>query len=452
MLLYYVYYILKKEKVSRIFIFSTLLSIILFVPLPTIAFLGLEHTLQSLIFLIFMYNAYVIIKYKRENQSRCKFSKKIILLISPLVVSVRFEGFFILVIIVLLLLLNREFLYSFLVTILSILPIVIYGLISTVNRWFFLPNSIILKGGLSSLDYIKWLDFFESYFFLYTHISILLIAAILIFFLTIILNKGVHIIKKNTLSISFIFITLCYYALIFNGAIDHLFWMRYYSNLTCIGIVIIVMSIKDLNIFYQVKRSFDLLNIGVLRREFLKSFTGFCVGFTLFLLIIPQLYRGYIVLSKTYQSSINIYHQQYQMGLFVKKYYNSKNIAINDIGAVNYISDVNSLDVLGLGNMDSAILLLTHNYNNYTIDTLTRQYNCTIAIVYWNYYDDTRIFIPIDWIYAGKWNLKNNVVCGGSSVYFYAVQPTAIDQLIDNLHDFTDSLPEDVGYYIASYL
>jgi hypothetical protein len=43
-----------------------------------------------------------------------------------------------------------------------------------------------------------------------------------------------------------------------------------------------------------------------------------------------------VALINTPKATTNIYEQQYQMGLFIKEFYENKSIVANDIGAINF--------------------------------------------------------------------------------------------------------------------
>ena len=84
----------------------------------------------------------------------------------PLVTMVRFEGMFLIIIISVLFLLRKKILYSLIVLGLGFLPIVIFGLISTSQGWYFFPNSVILKGNEPNLTSIEGIiDFFDPKLF-----------------------------------------------------------------------------------------------------------------------------------------------------------------------------------------------------------------------------------------------------------------------------------------------
>jgi hypothetical protein len=50
----------------------------------------------------------------------------------------------------------------------------------------------------------------------------------------------------------------------------------------------------------------------------------------------PLIQRAWASARMTPKAAQNIYEQQYQMGLFLRRYYEGKTIAVNDIGAVSY--------------------------------------------------------------------------------------------------------------------
>ncbi len=93
------------------------------------------------------------------------------------------------------------------------------------------------------------------------------------------------------------------------------------------------------------------------RRSSLSTWTApknLACGALALLLFFPLAMKGGRLLWFLPQCTTNIYEQQYQMGLFVRRYYQNSTVALNDIGAVNFLADIHCLDLLGLANAEVA--------------------------------------------------------------------------------------------------
>ncbi len=139
-----VYYILKSFKIPQKYNFMALLAVIFFAPIPYLIFIGMEHILQIILVIPFTYlSIQILIKddYNRLNY--------ILLIILAVFMSlVRYESLILILIISLLFLLKKKFVYSASIMIFGLIPIIIYGVISTMNGWYFLPNSLLIKSSL----------------------------------------------------------------------------------------------------------------------------------------------------------------------------------------------------------------------------------------------------------------------------------------------------------------
>jgi hypothetical protein len=178
-------------------------------------------------------------------------------------------------------------------------------------------------------------------------------------------------------------------------------------------------------------------------------FSFYVVAMLLVLVIASPLgLRALDSLRKTPQATNNIYEQQYQMGNFVKQFYQGKSIAVNDIGAVTYLADVQLIDLWGLGSLEPARLMRQKYYTTQQIYNLTHQRNVAIAIVYDDWFHKNGIGgVPQQWVRAGQWRISNNVVAGGDTVSLYAIDQSVGNHLILNLRQFAIKLPVDVKQY-----
>ncbi|MCJ7579664.1 MAG: hypothetical protein MUP98_03910 [Candidatus Aminicenantes bacterium] len=163
----------------------------------------------------------------------------------------------------------------------------------------------------------------------------------------------------------------------------------------------------------------------------------------IFIVIAALIPRATTALLNIPKACKNIYEQQYQMGLFLQRYYRHKNIAANDIGAIHYLSNAQILDLWGLSSMEVALEKRKDSFNTRVIDQITKIHQIKIAILYEHWFK-TYGGLPSEWIKVGEWTIRENVICGGDTVSFYAVDPIEKESLINNLKEFSKELPKDV--------
>ena len=103
------------------------------------------------------------------------------------------------------------------------------------------------------------------------------------------------------------------------------------------------------------------------------------IFFFLFWTFIP---RSIYLLRRTPQATNNIYEQQYHMGQFLNKYYKGECIALNDIGAANYLTDIECLDLRGLGSKEIAQSIIDDELDEEFVYKEAKSRDCKIAIIY----------------------------------------------------------------------
>lgn len=453
-----IYKILKDRNIPSYGIILGLLSMIIFTPLTFLVVIGMEFVLQIALNIVFIF---VVSNYLNNEQSlngnKQSFRIKLIILIAPLVTMIRFEGMFIIVIVMILFVLKKSFKSSFYITIFGFSPLIIYGFISILNGWSFLPNSILLKTDLPNISDFSnfFLNFMGNLFnrlFFSPHILILIVIMSVIFCYEIFLKKGIWN-ELCLMSIIFISITLLQIQFAAIG-FQNFYFLRYETHIIALGILIIILSIKDFTIYLE------KMNIHVRKKKeeislfFEKAYIPQLLSLALIIsiVIIQFSYRTDYILKLYPKSSKNIYEQQYQMGLFLKQYYNGECIAANDIGAINFLADIKCIDLWGLGTMEIANAKIKGTYDTYTIMEITSQNNCQIAIIYdWAFMSFKGW--PPDWVKVGEWTITENVICAGDTVSFYAVNPSEVNNLIANLKEFSSRLPDDIiesGMYILN--
>ena len=140
-------------------------------------------------------------------------------------------------------------------------------------------------------------------------------------------------------------------------------------------------------------------------------------------------------------STAYIYSQQYQMGLFLSKYYQGSAVALNDIGAVNYLAEIRCWDVWGLASVDVARELRAGGLDAQRLSEMARHKDVKIAV---GYSSDIEGPMPDRWAKVGEWQVLGTNVLGADTITLYAVDPAEEARLIASLRDFAPNLPANV--------
>lgn len=432
-----VYIILKRYKIESFYNLIVLVSIIIFTPLPTLVFVGMEHIIQTLLVILFVYFSAKVIASYDENQKKWFKSYDIILLIlAPFVTAIRYEGLVLLAVICVLIFIYRKFLYSIILGLIGTLPVIIYGLISISNGWYFLPNSIILKERVNILPY-----FITHHQIQLIPVEIqfleLLCAYIIFIGLYYFLNHNIlkKRIKKEILIMNVILISI--------GTINFLFagvgWFyRYDAYLVALGIFIIALSLSEITEF--------TFSIGKINKKNITKYLTIVLSLILIFTLVsdPLESRGFESLKETPQATNDRYLGHIHPAQFVAKYYNNSTIAVNDLGAMSFYTDARILDIYGLGSKEPVYYLEeTGKYNKSEVDSWTKQHSAEIAILQPEWIVITPR-IPDSWQMVGQWNTPQNVAFGDTTIGIYAVKSSKKAELIKNLREFSSAIPEEI--------
>lgn len=414
LILYLIHLFLPRFNNRTILLFIILL-IIYSTSIPLLVIMGMEHLLHILLLLVLFMNADKF--FQSSNKSEL-FGLYILVALLPLI---RYESLFAIGAIVLLLLIRKKFIPASIVLLISILPIVLVGLYSLGNGGTFLPTSLLLKGEFFDVHSLK--ELIKTLVLHPIHklkespqLLFILIASIVLLF-----RNGKKLFKTNELVPLLVFIITFVLHLLF-AKIGWLY--RYEAYLILIGSVTIALGVAGV----------AKLN-GLLNRK--------VIIFILLLLSFSLLFRAYDTNTKIKQASINIYEQQWQMADFIKEFYSGNNIAINDIGLISYRANVNICDLWGLASHKIAALKMKKQLNMETINSVLERKQVNIAVLYTLWFQGEKEFYK-QWLEAGSWIIKNNVVCGDSKVTFFAKDSVHLIKLEQNLNKFSSSLPKSV--------
>ncbi len=443
LVVFVLYFIVNRHRpsFSRPYVFLILSVTVFVTPLPALVFTGLEQPLHVLIAIVVVYLAAKVLSGEEprspagEETSSPSGNRTWLLVLAPLSVLIRYESLFLLLVVCILLMIRRRWLYSLLLGAAAIIPVAVYGMISLAHGWSWVPNTLLLKGHVPDLASMRGIIAFLGFtsyeqLFEAPHMLFLVIAALIIY-ASRLKQQGSTWDSRQVIIIIFVATTLLHLQFARIG-----WFYRYEAYLVAPGMLIIGTGVRA-----NWLEGFQLrLEKGTLPR-YVRA--ARYVPMALLILIVsgPFVIRASTSLVRIPQCTVNNRHQQHQMGLFLKEFYQGQAVAVNDIGAVNYLADIRCLDMVGLGSRQVAKAKRGGRFGKQEIDELTSSLDVKVAIVFDEWFEGR---IPSRWSLVGRWRILNNAICASDTVSFYAVDPAETEQLTRNLQSFSSRLPEDV--------
>jgi hypothetical protein len=409
----------KNSPVKLLWIY---LGLILLVLINVQILSGMEHILHIFLIINCWLSFYYLVKSNFEN----KRLKIVFLTTITLVCLARYESMFFVVPLLMFLLYKKKYKLTLIVFLLFLIPIIIFGLFSIYNDGYFFPNSLLIKGKTSLEIHILFnqlkIAFKPLFLTLFLLIFILLLAKINF-------KNNFFIELKNLLINNSIFL-IVFLAFIGHTIFASFGWLYRYEAYLIFLLITTIALLADNELK---KKLLFLIPLFIIVGFFLqKSYE-----------------KRYVEAGKIMKyANKNIFDQQIQMSNFVHKYYNSSIIKANDVGAISYFSRIHLIDLVGLGSTDilkkrrdsTGIVKDTRNSPPEFYDYInTLDYD--VMMIYDRWFDDDKITPKIK---IGELLLKNNTICGGDIVSFYAPNEDKAVKLKKSLVEFLKDLPKDV--------
>jgi hypothetical protein len=369
-------------------------AVVLLTPLAPLIFGGMDTTLHIVAYLLLI--LFFIKSEKTPKYNKWFYSSAII------AGGSRIETIFIIIPICIYLLYKKQTKKSILLLISSILIFGIHGIYTYSSGGFILPTSIMSKSAfIYNLKTHGIISAFETGFIANTLKTPILILAI---------TSLIFLYKNENKNIYLIVLISILLHMQFSGT----GWLYRYEAYIIASMIILTLS--------NIEKS--------------KIITKVIIIFMICLLLRSVLAHISVLIGIQ-----NVYDQQYQMGLFVKKYYNNSTVLLNDLGGISYHSNAKIIDIAGLSNIDFVKAKNAGIYNSSFTENYAKIHNADIAIVYNDYVYD----IPKSWALITEWNTTTyQVTVGSNIVAFYALKPDEYDTLSKYMHEFEKTLPNDV--------
>jgi hypothetical protein len=404
---------------------GVLIVLVLAVPFVAITFDGMEHMLQILIFVLF---AERLLHILLDEAASVKLDLPLLALAAALTL-IRYEGLFLAGAAAVLLVFRKRRLPAAAVVVAACLPVAVMGAVSLAHGWYPIPNSVLIKSApftdiipeapaqiltrpfryLSGRDYILGL-------------VVLTLATWLLAART---GRKENILPRLAPGAFFLMIAFAH------GALINMEWFyRHAAYLIALGLWSLEAAAPPGG--WPVR-----IPAGAAARAAAIVGAG--------LLAYPFFGRAQSAILHTAPAARNIYEMQYQMALFLNRYYPADPAAANDIGAISYYNEFPLLDLYGLASMDVARAKLNGTYDTAMIARLVDAAGARVIVVY-DYWFTRYGGLPPGWVKVAEWRFTDCYVCGGDTVSFYAPDEAGAELLRARLADFAGSLPPRVEY------
>ena len=388
--------------------------ILFFGPIPLLMILGMEHMLQVWIWTAFFFRVRKILLGEKTPGWE-------LMALGLLVVSIRYEGIFLVAATSLVLFFSGFQQKGTLLALTGILSFTLPGFISVLNGGTFLPLSLLMKGHLPGMELADWGRFLQEILTrLYDHpfmFPVLFISAIG--------WAGGSYFPKPQRLLSAILQLASWGHVVFAeiGGYRYEAW-------------IVVLH---------------LILLAYLTQPFIRSVNKWPILATGWL-VIPLIMRT-LFFTVNYPLSVqNIYDQSIQTGQFIQQSLEGESIAIQDIGAATYLADFEMTDLAGIGDSEINALFQARNFGPESVRKILEQREVSYAIIQQAWMGWV---IPESWIPVGCWTTSEAFIVPNAEVFFWAADTIAAEKLSNALQDYRSQLPErvlELGPYVSTEL
>lgn len=431
--------LLRRLRVLALVRLAALALMVILTPLETLVLTGMEHVLQILLVVLFLDAGTRLLA---EPPPLASWAWARLALLGMLTGTARYEGLFLVLIFCGFFALRGRWLHGFSLGALSIVPVIVYGLVAVANGWDFLPASLMTK---SDADYLSsaGIPALFTYFVVDTyhilgsqHVLLLPVLAALGLYLFRYYRDGRAWDSAPALLLAFVLLAFINVRLVswpWPGT-----FARYEAYL--IALVPLVLAAG--------------VGADVPRRFAWRALPAYAVAGLLALFVMRDVVQRYEFVAydnPAVTATRDVYNQQMQMARFLAAHYDEAVVAANDIGAINYFTNIDNVDLWGLGSIEVARAITEDRYHTDTIRELTASRGTQIAVVYETWFEMYG-GLPPEWVAVGRWQVAHDpAILGSDTVTFFAVDPGAAEALAQNLRAFSASLPPGVvemGAYV----
>ncbi len=407
---------------------ALLCALVVVTPMPTLAFIGMEHTLQVLLVLVFARQAAQRLAGERSDWLGPS-------VVAALMVATRYESLFLVAVAGAILLWQGRIRAVVCLGVAAAVPVATFALYSVAHGGLVLPNSVLMKSGPGRFSTVgagvsavatDWLAI--GNLFLRPSLLVLTLGVLI----GLLLTPSARLTSASRsawLAVLFLGTSLLHACLV------KVEWFyRYEAYLMALG----MLAIAGLAALLE-------WPAGTPRKR--TALWHPATAPLLALLALPLGVRGLTALSTTVPATESIHAQQVQMGQFFQRYYAGRSVAVNDIGAVAWYSTSPLLDIVGLASQRVADLKRHDALDAGSLGTLADEQAVEAVAVYEKPF---AAILPRSWVKVGEWTRAGTIGVSEPTVAFLARTDGDADRLRRALESYAVMLPNGVRWTATS--
>lgn len=376
-----------------------------YAPLLPIISTGMEHTMHAWAIL----GLFCALVTASDGTKR---RPGMVFLWAAMAAGVRYESLFALPPLLLWLAWQRKWKVAFELGCGMALPVLVFAVYSLSHGGYALPNSLMLKGNLAGAWKIRaFRVLFENQYMLMLVLFLVAASTACIFKRN---GRG-----KLWVPVSAIMMILIHLQLAQLGW----FW-RYEGYLIVLGMVAAAPLLAWLNDVLKNKPLALVLPVYVL----------------LAYATLPLFWRFNRSVREIVPAAGNIHDQQLQMAQVIRHLGKGARVAVNDLGAMSFLTDAWVLDLWGLGDNRIARAKIEKRHGAAMLKQRIDEARIDFVIVYPDWFgppdDLPKSLIPVE-----SWLLRENLICGDDTVVFYGTTQAAADRMAAALNQYRATNP-----------
>ncbi len=409
-----------------------LLSIVLviFTPMITLVFIGMEHTLHLLLWMAFLRASSQLLD--PEDKLIVKRRLAQVLLLASAMILIRIEGVFAVAALAILLLIRARYREVFALG-LSLLPLAGFSLWSIAHGGSVLPNSVLMKGKVPPVHPAAMFTFLtSSIYYEFVNAIDLLVVLVVVAIGTMMAQPGTRESRANVAAR--LWIVTCVLHLQF----AHTGWyFRYEAYLIATGFVLALLLWQRA---VAAGVSAWTARLGT-RSERLDRVLA--AALAIFAVSQPFLRKGFTISHKIASLSSDVFRGNWQIGRFLRSNYTGRRVALNDIGGPTFQADFHLVDLWGLGTLDVTRASRSGAFSATWAEEYCQRKDVEIAILTRSFIDHQMTSTtPASWKLVRRWIIS--ATDGPIEVEFFGLSDARARELDEKLSGFEVGLPDGV--------